>query len=368
VALSPTDFYAYSRATGTPFPEDAEERAQRAPEVLEFRRNQLKSKDEDFNVTNALGTVAALAGIGAGGFGLTRILGRKPPIKKAYTSSPVDVTRIVNEPVVTPSKVVNQPAASQRNDPSGTSTLVKKDSFTPRSYIEGAGSVAPDLTSLQDQLDPLITKQSVEASDPGLDQVVNRGVVIPAQREVTGFTAFSRKADRIERVSNEIQDFSQELSKINNHAASTKKSFTSLQSISSKLASDQSGFTRLSEKELKNIQAKVALDAKNLTLNIQSGKLTKDQLTETNDVLNKTAELTKLIEKRLDREKEITKAVGLTGNALTLLNKLPGIAGALKTEEALVDMKYVAEVGYLTHELEEFKKAIEKDFEIVEVR
>jgi hypothetical protein len=215
MALSPTDFYAYSRATGTPFPEDAEERAEMAPEVLDFRRNQLKSKDEDFNVTNALGTVAALAGIGAGGFGLTRILGRKTPIKKTYTSSPVDVTRIVNEPVVTPSKVVNQPAASQINDPSGTSTLVKKDSFTPRSYIERAGSVAPDLTSLQDQLDPLITKQSVEASDPGLDQVVNRGVVIPAQREVTGFTAFSRKADRIERVSNEIQDFSQELSKIN---------------------------------------------------------------------------------------------------------------------------------------------------------
>jgi hypothetical protein len=215
MALSPTDFYAYSRATGTPFPEDPEERAQMAPEVLDFRRNQLKSKDEDFNVTNALGTVAALAGIGAGGFGLTRILGRKTPIKKAYTSSPVDVTRIVNEPVVTPSKVVNQPAASQINNPSGTSTLVKKDSFTPRSYIERAGSVAPDLTSLQDQLDPLITKQSVEASDPGLDQVVNRGVVIPAQREVTGFTAFSRKADRIERVSNEIQDFSQELSKIN---------------------------------------------------------------------------------------------------------------------------------------------------------
>jgi hypothetical protein len=215
MALSPTDFYAYSRATGIPFPEDPEERVQMAPEVLEFRRNQLKSKDEDFNVTNALGTVAALAGIGAGGFGLTRILGRKTPIKKTYTSSPVDVTRIVNEPVVTPSKVVNQPVASQINDPSGTSTLVKKDSFTPRSYIERAGSVAPDLTSLQDQLDPLITKQSVEASDPGLDQVVNRGVVIPAQREVTGFTAFSRKADRIERVSNEIQDFSQELSKIN---------------------------------------------------------------------------------------------------------------------------------------------------------
>jgi hypothetical protein len=197
MALSPTDFYAYSRATGTPFPEDAEERAQIAPEVLDFRRNQLKSKDEDFNVTNALGTVAALAGIGAGGFGLTRLLGRKSPIKKVYTPPTESVTKVSTVSDIPTSKTVEQPE------------------FTPRSYIEETGSVAPDLTSLQDQLDPLITKQSVEASDPGLDQVVTRGVVIPAQREVTGFTAFSRKADRIERVTNEIQDFSQELSKIN---------------------------------------------------------------------------------------------------------------------------------------------------------
>ena len=58
MALSPTDFYAYSRATGTPFPEDAEERAQMAGDVINFRRNQLrapaKQEDEGFNLTNAL--------------------------------------------------------------------------------------------------------------------------------------------------------------------------------------------------------------------------------------------------------------------------------------------------------------------------
>jgi hypothetical protein len=32
MALSPADFAAYSRATGTPYPEDPEERAQLAPE------------------------------------------------------------------------------------------------------------------------------------------------------------------------------------------------------------------------------------------------------------------------------------------------------------------------------------------------
>ena len=198
MALSPTDFYAYSRATGTPFPEDAEERAQMAPEVLEFRRNQLKSKDEDFNVTNALGTVAALAGIGAGGFGLTRLLGRKTPIKKVY-APPAEAAPVIEKISMTgvpPSKTVEKPT------------------FTPRSYVEETGSVSSDLTSIQDQLDPLITKQAVEASDPGLDQVINRGVIIPSQRKVTGFRAFSENADRIERVFNEIQDFSQELTNI----------------------------------------------------------------------------------------------------------------------------------------------------------
>ena len=47
MALSPADFAAYSRATGTPYPEDPEERAQLAPEVAEFRRNQLKQPESE---------------------------------------------------------------------------------------------------------------------------------------------------------------------------------------------------------------------------------------------------------------------------------------------------------------------------------
>jgi len=244
MALSPTDFYAYSRATGTPFPEDAEERAQMAPEVLEFRRNQLKSKDEDFNVTNALGTVAALAGIGAGGFGLTRLLGRKTPIKKVYglPTEAAPVVEKISTAGVPPSKTVEQFALvtpEPTSEPTRQSLIRRQGrlisreeglkrgptKFTPRSYIEETDSVSPDLTSIQDQLDPLITKQSVEASDPGLDQVVTRGVVIPAQREVTGFTAFSKNADRIKRVSDEIQDFSQELAKINTVNENVIKTF-----------------------------------------------------------------------------------------------------------------------------------------------
>ena len=66
MALAPADFYAYSRATGQPYPESPEERAQQAPEVLEFRRNQLKSQESSSSNPIALGL-----GIGLGLAGLT---------------------------------------------------------------------------------------------------------------------------------------------------------------------------------------------------------------------------------------------------------------------------------------------------------
>jgi hypothetical protein len=77
MALSPADFAAYSRATGTPYPEDPEERAELAPEVLEFRRNQLRGPQEESNLPGILGAVAAgLGAAGAGFAGLRYLRGR----------------------------------------------------------------------------------------------------------------------------------------------------------------------------------------------------------------------------------------------------------------------------------------------------
>jgi hypothetical protein len=70
MALAPADFYAYSRATGQPYPESPEERAQQAPQVLEFRRNQLKSTDSSNSNPVALGFGIALGLAGLGGAGL----------------------------------------------------------------------------------------------------------------------------------------------------------------------------------------------------------------------------------------------------------------------------------------------------------
>jgi len=77
MALSPADFAAYSRATGTPYPEDPEKRAELAPEVLEFRRNQLGGQQEESNLPNLLGAAALGLGALGGGVGLAKMLSRK---------------------------------------------------------------------------------------------------------------------------------------------------------------------------------------------------------------------------------------------------------------------------------------------------
>ena len=67
--LSEADFYAYSRATGTPVPRDAQERAAVAPQVLGFRQGQLSATKEELdqgNFIDTAGKTALVAGLGAG--------------------------------------------------------------------------------------------------------------------------------------------------------------------------------------------------------------------------------------------------------------------------------------------------------------
>ena len=71
--LSEADFYAYSRATGTPVPRDAQERAEIAPQVVGFRQGQLSATKEELdqgNFIDTAGKTALLAGLGAGAIAL----------------------------------------------------------------------------------------------------------------------------------------------------------------------------------------------------------------------------------------------------------------------------------------------------------
>jgi hypothetical protein len=70
-----------------PVPENPEERAALAPEVLEFRRNQLRAPQQESNPLAALGAVALGAGALVGGIGLASRLG----LGAAKTATPTQV-------------------------------------------------------------------------------------------------------------------------------------------------------------------------------------------------------------------------------------------------------------------------------------
>ena len=97
MALSPADFYAFSSATGIDVPDDPYERAALAPQVLEFRRNQLKAPQQEPNVAQTIGT-AALAGAAAVGAGLAarRFFGRGAQLPKGPARSATQPIRTAN--------------------------------------------------------------------------------------------------------------------------------------------------------------------------------------------------------------------------------------------------------------------------------
>ena len=84
MALAPADFYAYSRATGTPYPEDPEERAEMAPAVAEFRRNQLKAPQQESNLLATIGAAAlGLGALAGGAYGAKRLFKAPQEVREA---------------------------------------------------------------------------------------------------------------------------------------------------------------------------------------------------------------------------------------------------------------------------------------------
>lgn len=178
MALSPADFYAYSRATGAPVPEDAQERAEMAPEVLEFRRNQLKAPQQESNPLAALGTAAlglgALAGLG---FGARALMGRRQQIPKGPAKSATagvrqanladmeqSVRRVAAESNVPVSKV---PPSTERSR-IYAEVAAKPESELPRVYRPKGGleDILPEERA--EELNVLIT-------DPNTGEIFRRG-------------------------------------------------------------------------------------------------------------------------------------------------------------------------------------------------
>ena len=100
MALSPADFAAYSRATGAPYPESPQERAEMVPEVRAFRQSQLQppQQQESNSLALGLGIGLGLAGLGAGAMRL-RGRGNKAPKKDVAGKSSVKMTDLSDQQV-----------------------------------------------------------------------------------------------------------------------------------------------------------------------------------------------------------------------------------------------------------------------------
>lgn len=184
MTLSPYDFYYYSRATGTPYPENPEERAVLAPKVIEFRRNQLKRPEPEPDYGVAIGATAAGVGALAGGVGLARLFGRRPP-RTITKQVPIEQEAAVRQVVQQATPVPSTKTRENIPDPFGAATIprvvqkpapvTRKEGSFAKQYIVDTESVSPtSLTAIQQENTPQITAQQRAAIESGEDQQTGR--------------------------------------------------------------------------------------------------------------------------------------------------------------------------------------------------
>ena len=174
MALSPADFAAYSRATGTSYPESPEERAQLVPEVRAFRQRQLQppEKQESNSLALGLGIGLGLAGVGGG---LMTLRGRAKKGIKADTAgkSSVKMTDLSDQQVPkSKTQVYKDVAAKAEEDlpqvtrPSGgvDESMLVTDPETGEIYRRGGDASIRSKQAqenLSDRVDELLAEVSV---------------------------------------------------------------------------------------------------------------------------------------------------------------------------------------------------------------
>jgi len=162
--VSPADFYAYSQATGVQVPDSPEERAQLAPQVLQFRRNQLKQPQEQGidPVSMGVGIGLALAGAGAGALAL-RGRNRIPKSTKTTGQSGVKVENL-NKDIV--SRVAN---VGKSKEPA------RQSADLAAQVDEAAQNISQNaLTDFQKRQAPAVSDQQINAAGSGEDQMTGR--------------------------------------------------------------------------------------------------------------------------------------------------------------------------------------------------
>ena len=127
--VSPTDFYAYAEATGTPVPKDKKSQAQLAPAVRQWRKAQLRRPQQEDQPD--LGDAIAWTGLGAGGLTAIGALALRNPARAAQVSKQISNTQkridATRQQVATVLRGKETSATTDLKDIQQTATAAKED-------------------------------------------------------------------------------------------------------------------------------------------------------------------------------------------------------------------------------------------------
>ena len=178
-------------------------------------------------------------------------------------------------------------------------------------------------------------------------------------------------------LSSQFKNVLDDLRKWDSTSSRINASFKTLGGLADKLKDDAKGYSDLSKKDLEKLQEKAKIEVDNLKIRKQelqdkfknisqerliaisqqdkNKNLAKEasQLLElqglikengqlTNDEGNYINKLLGLIDQRIEKEKQLNKAVGATGTALKALSKIPGVGDFVNAEEAASEMREYA--------------------------
>lgn len=207
MALSPADFAAYSRATGAPYPESPEERAEMVPEVRAFRQNQLQRSDNQGSETLALGIGLGLglAGLGAGALKM-RGRGKGQPKKDTAGKSSVKMADLSDQPVPKSKTQVYADVATKAEEdlpqvtrPSGgvDESMLVTDPETGEIYRRG-GDASIRSKQAQETLNDRVNQLLSEVSVGESGEMLAGPEVAAETRQMTG-TESSRQSAAVRR-------------------------------------------------------------------------------------------------------------------------------------------------------------------------
>ena len=234
--LQPADFYSYSRATGTKPPENDQERAAMAVDVIDFKRNQLRAPSPEDNEGRDIGLVALGAGI------LGSIIGGKK-ISERFRGPQTPPKKISFDPGPETKKAAKR--VNQRNN-----QKLQKDlnEVKPSKIVESP---------------TVVEKQQIDNTATSAQQVKSRGITEQVNRDVQSIREGKTnelKAEAIikARQNSDFANFSQDAVKLKQELATQKAAIAKLEDQIFTQEAKEQAFAKSAVEAMQDVQAPIA--------------------------------------------------------------------------------------------------------------